>query len=477
MNVSEGENNMQTADENQTAKANLVSALKAFLREEQVTTNQTILELHSKDESYHTPSLPDIVVFPMTADEVSGIMKLAQQYQVPVVPFGVGSSLEGHAIPYEHGITVDFTLMNKVLEVREEDFLVKVQPGVTRSQLNKELKKYGLFFPVDPGADATLGGMAATNASGTTSVKYGVMRDQVLDLEVVLADGEMIHTGSMAAKSSSGYHLNGLFVGSEGTLGCFTELTLKVYGIPEFTMAGRAIFKTVDDAVGAVVGILQAGIPIARVELVDEESIHQVNLFSETSYKVQPTLFLEFHGNEAGLQQDVNFMKDIVADFNCDGIEFETDNAARNQLWEARHNLAYAFVHGNPGKKLMVTDVCVPISELAGAVNHARQGLRTLGLTGGLTGHVGDGNFHALLMLDLNNQEEIKKAEQFNELIVMYALERGGTCTGEHGVGIGKQKYQEKEHGKALLVMEKIKAVLDPNCILNPNKIVKTKGQ
>ncbi|WP_433957470.1 FAD-binding oxidoreductase [Cytobacillus horneckiae] len=468
---------MQTADENQTAKANLVSALKAFLREEQVTTNQTILELHSKDESYHTPSLPDIVVFPMTADEVSGIMKLAQQYQVPVVPFGVGSSLEGHAIPYEHGITVDFTLMNKVLEVREDDFLVKVQPGVTRSQLNKELKKYGLFFPVDPGADATLGGMAATNASGTTSVKYGVMRDQVLDLEVVLADGEMIHTGSMAAKSSSGYHLNGLFVGSEGTLGCFTELTLKVYGIPEFTMAGRAIFKTVDDAVGAVVGILQAGIPIARVELVDEESIHQVNLFSETSYKVQPTLFLEFHGNEAGLQQDVNFMKDIVADFNCDGIEFETDNAARNQLWEARHNLAYAFVHGNPGKKLMVTDVCVPISELAGAVNHARQGLRTLGLTGGLTGHVGDGNFHALLMLDLNNQEEIKKAEQFNELIVMYALERGGTCTGEHGVGIGKQKYQEKEHGKALLVMEKIKAVLDPNCILNPNKIVKTKGQ
>lgn len=477
MNVSEGENNMQTADENQTAKANLVSALKAFLREEQVTTNQTILELHSKDESYHTPSLPDIVVFPMAADEVSGIMKLAQQYQVPVVPFGVGSSLEGHAIPYEHGITVDFTLMNKVLEVREEDFLVKVQPGVTRSQLNKELKKYGLFFPVDPGADATLGGMAATNASGTTSVKYGVMRDQVLDLEVVLADGEMIHTGSMAAKSSSGYHLNGLFVGSEGTLGCFTELTLKVYGIPEFTMAGRAIFKTVDDAVGAVVGILQAGIPIARVELVDEESIHQVNLFSETSYKVQPTLFLEFHGNEAGLQQDVNFMKDIVADFNCDGIEFETDNAARNQLWEARHNLAYAFVHGNPGKKLMVTDVCVPISELAGAVNHARQGLRTLGLTGGLTGHVGDGNFHALLMLDLNNQEEIKKAEQFNEWIVMYALERGGTCTGEHGVGIGKQKYQEKEHGKALLVMEKIKAALDPNCILNPNKIVKMKGQ
>ncbi|MDQ0272511.1 FAD-binding oxidoreductase [Cytobacillus purgationiresistens] len=468
---------MKTAHENEAAKEELVSALLSFLPREQVTTNQTILEQHSKDESYHTASLPDLVVFPTSADEVSDVMRLAQKYQVPVVPFGVGSSLEGHTIPYEHGITIDFSLMNKVLEVREDNFLVKVQPGVTRSQLNKELKKYGLFFPVDPGADATLGGMAATNASGTTSVKYGVMRDQVRDLEVVLADGEIIHTGSLAAKSSSGYHLNGLFIGSEGTLGCFTELTLRVYGIPEFTMAGRATFKTVDDAVGAVVSILQAGIPIARVELVDEESIHQVNLFSETSYKEQPTLFLEFHGNEAGLTQDVEFMKVIVADHNCDGIEFETDTAARNQLWDARHNLAYAYVHGYPGRKLMVTDVCVPISELAGAISHSREGLQALNLTGGITGHVGDGNFHALIMLDLDNPEEIKSAEKFNEMIVMYALERGGTCTGEHGVGIGKQKYQEKEHGKALRVMEKIKSVLDPNNILNPNKIIKTKGQ
>lgn len=453
----------------------VVMALKGILAESQVTTNQTVLEQHSSDESYHHASLPDIVVFPTTTEEVSKIINIANQYKMPIVPFGRGTSLEGHVIPYNHGITIDFSLMNKILEVREKDFLVKVQPGVTRSQLNKELKKYGLFFSVDPGADATLGGMAATNASGTTSVKYGVMRDQVRDLEVVLSDGTVIHTGNLAEKSSSGYHLNGLFVGSEGTLGCFTELTLRVYGIPEHVMAARASFKTVDDAVEAVVSILQAGIPIARVELVDEPSMKQVNLHSKTAYKEQPTLFLEFHGNEAGLRQDVEFMKDIVTGHNCEAIEFENDNTARNQLWEARHNLAYAYVHGHPGKKLMVTDVCLPISELAGAIAHAREALNLLALTGGIVGHVGDGNFHVLLMIDMNNAAEIKKADEFNELIVMHALERGGTCTGEHGVGIGKQKYQEKEHGKALLVMEKIKQALDPNHLLNPNKIVTIK--
>jgi D-lactate dehydrogenase (cytochrome) len=453
----------------------LVTALRSVLPESQVTSNQTILEQHSRDESYHTPSLPDIVVFPTTTEDVSNVMKIANKYKVPVVPFGRGSSLEGHVIPYHGGITIDFSLMNKVLEVRENDFLVRVQPGVTRSQLNKELKKYGLFFSVDPGADATLGGMAATNASGTTSVKYGVMRDQVRDLEVVLADGTVIHTGNLAEKSSSGYHLNGLFVGSEGTLGCFTELTLRVYGIPEYILAAKASFPSVNDAVKAVVSILQAGIPIARVELVDEHSMKQVNMYSKTNYKEQPTLFLEFHGNEAGLKQDVEFMKEIVADHNCESLEFETDNAKRNQLWEARHNLAYAYVHGYPGKKLMVTDVCLPISELAGAIEHARNALNSLGLTGGIVGHVGDGNFHVLLMINMNDPNDIKRAEEFNETIVMYSLERGGTCTGEHGVGVGKQKYQEKEHGKALLVMEKIKQALDPNMILNPNKILKMK--
>lgn len=456
-----------------TSIETIVLALKEFLGDDQVSVNQTIRELHGRDESYHDISLPDIVVFPKATLEVSNIMKVANDLKVPVVPFGRGSSLEGHIIPYDKGITIDFSLMDKIIEVREKDLLVKVQPGVTRTQLNKELKKYGLFFSVDPGADATLGGMAATNASGTTTVKYGVMRDQVRDLEVVLADGTIIHTGNLAAKSSSGYHLNGLFVGSEGTLGCFTELTLKVYGIPEFTTAARAVFPTVQNAVEAVTSILQAGIPIARVELVDEESIRQVNHFSDTNYSERPTLFLEFDGNEAGLKQDVEFTKEIMEDHECEEIQFETDNTARTKLWDARHNLAYAYIHGNVGKKMMVTDVCVPISELAGAVIFARKELEAIGLTGGVVGHVGDGNFHALLMIDMNNPEEVAKADAFNEKIVHYALERDGTCTGEHGVGVGKQKYQAAEHGEALHVMEKIKLALDPNNILNPNKIVK----
>ncbi|WP_410983220.1 FAD-binding oxidoreductase [Bacillus cereus] len=455
--------------------ANLIIALKEVLPETGVVVNETVRELHSKDESYHPKSLPDVVVFPTTTKEVSEIMKLANKYQIPVVPFGVGSSLEGHVIPYENGITVDFSLMNKVLEVREKDFLVKVQPGVTRLQLNKELKKHGLFFSVDPGADATLGGMAATNASGTTSVKYGVMRDQVRDLEVVLADGTIIHTGTLAAKSSSGYHLNGIFVGSEGTLGCFTELTLRVYGIPEHTMAARASFPTVNDAVEAVIDILQAGIPIARIELVDELSMKQVNTYSETNYREEPTLFLEFHGNEAGLKQDIDFTKEIVKDHKCNGIYFEIETAARNKLWEARHNLAYAYVHSNPGKKLMSMDICVPISELANAIQYAKETLDDMGIAGGILGHVGDGNFHILLMVNPNDREEVNKTEAVNEKIVMYALERGGTCTGEHGVGVGKRKYQEKEHGAALLVMKNIKQTLDPKNILNPNKIFKIK--
>ncbi|MEW9675687.1 FAD-linked oxidase C-terminal domain-containing protein [Lentibacillus sp. L22] len=451
---------------------NLMEGLQQGLAPDRVTKNETVLEQHSSDESYHTPHLPEIVVFPETAEEVSRVIKLANKYEQTVVPFGVASSLEGNVIPYESSIVVDFSLMNKVLEIRENDFLVKVQPGVTRSQLDKELKKYGMFFSVDPGADATLGGMAATNASGTTAVRYGIMRDQVRDMEVVLADGSIIHTGNLAAKSSSGYHLNGLFVGSEGTLGCFTELTLRVYGIPEYTMAARASFHSVDDAVEAVTAILQAGVPIARVELADAQSIKQMNWFSETEYQEVPTIFLEFHGNEAGLKQDVDFTREIVMDHNCQDIEFETDTAGRNRLWEARHNVAYAYIHGNPGKKQMVTDVCVPISELAGAIKDAREAVETSGLDGGIVGHVGDGNYHILLMVDVNDQTDIDKANIVNEHIVNYALARGGTCTGEHGVGIGKRKYAKKEHGASLEVMRAIKQALDPKGILNPGKVI-----
>ncbi|MFD1413615.1 FAD-binding oxidoreductase [Oceanobacillus jeddahense] len=450
----------------------VIQALSTKLSNDQISTNDTVKELHSKDETYHQTSLPDIVVFPKSTEDVSYIMEVAQKFQTPVTPFGVGTSLEGHVIPYQNGITIDFSLMNQILEIKESDLLVKVQPGVTREQLNKELKKYGLFFTVDPGANATLGGMAATNASGTTTVKYGVMRDLVRDMEVVLADGNVIHTGNLAAKSSSGYHLNGLFIGSEGTLGCFTELTLQVYGIPEHIVAARATFPTLTNAIEAVTSILHAGIPIARVEFVDEASVKQINKFSESDYPVKPTLFLEFHGNASGLQEDLAFSKEIMQDHGCDYFNSETDNAARNHLWDARHNLAYAYIHDYVGKKMMLTDVAVPISELANSVTYAGEELEKLNIPGGILGHVGDGNFHSLIMIDMENEEEVKKAKQFNEKVVRYALERGGTCTGEHGVGVGKKPYQREEHGAALDVMTNIKKALDPNNILNPDKIV-----
>ncbi|QBP42436.1 FAD-binding oxidoreductase [Paenisporosarcina antarctica] len=453
------------------SRVSYLEELKKILSPERVSTNEVILDQHSKDESYHRPSLPDAVVFPISAEEVSKVMNIAEKFKIPIVPFGLGTSLEGHVIPYNGGITVDFSLMDTIIEVFPTDFLVKVQPGVTRSKLNQELKKHGLFFSVDPGADATLGGMAATNASGTTSVRYGIMRDQVRDMEVVLADGTIMHTGNLAAKSSSGYNLNGLFVGSEGTLGCFTELTLRVYGIPELIVAGRASFETVGQAVDAVVSILSAGIQVARIELVDQQSIAQVNVYSGTDYLEVPTLFLEFHGNEAGLMQDMEFAKEILADNKCSEFKFEKDSQSRNQLWEARHNLAYAVMRAHPGKKMMVTDVCLPISELANGIESAKEAMARYELPGGIVGHVGDGNYHALLMLDVNDEEEMKRAESFNSHIVEFALSKGGTCTGEHGVGIGKMKYQSLEHGNSLHIMKALKKTLDPHNILNPGKI------
>lgn len=451
----------------------VLEQLKAALEPSRVSTNPSVLEQHSKDESYHEPALPDVVVFPKTTEEVKKIVGIANEHRIPVTAFGIGSSLEGHVIPYEGGISVDFSQMNGILEVNPHNFTVRVQPGVTRNQLNEHLKKYGLFFPVDPGADATIGGMTATNASGTTSVKYGVMRDQVRDLEVVLPNGEIIHTGSEVVKSSSGYHLTGLFVGSEGTLGLFTEITLKVHGIPEAILAARATFDSVKQAVQAVVGIISAGIPIARVELVDEASIAQVNKIKQTDYEIAPTLFLELHGNEAGLNEDVKFLEEILSNEGMNEIIFEKDALARNRLWEARHYMAYAYIHGNPGKKMMVTDVCLPFDELAEAIIAARKKLDETGLVGGIVGHVGDGNYHVIIMIDLDDPDEVKRAEHFNEFVVEYALKRGGTCTGEHGVGVGKLKYQKAEHGAAYELMKKIKRALDPHNLFNPGKLIK----
>ncbi|MBT2693210.1 FAD-linked oxidase C-terminal domain-containing protein [Bacillus sp. ISL-55] len=451
--------------------AGYIDELKKVIGEELVTVNETILELHGRDESYHEPCLPDVVVFPRNKEDVSKVLKFANEQKIPVVPFGLGTSLEGHVIPVNGGISLDLSQMNAIVEVKESDFLVKVQPGVTRSVLNKELKKCGLFFTVDPGADATLGGMAATNASGTTSVRYGIMRDQVRDLEVVLANGDIIHTGSLAAKSSSGIHLNGMFVGSEGTLGVITELTLKVYGIPEAITAARAVFPSVKNAVDAVVSILAGGIPVARIEFVDAESVKKVNEYMETDYEESTTLFMEFHGNEAGLAQDVEFATEILKDHGCSDFQFEADSKARNQLWEARHNLLYAYKHTAGKKIIMLTDVSVPVSELTGAILHTRELIDASSIEGSIVGHVGDGNYHVLLLIDKENPEEVKDGDRINEEIVHYALKRGGTCTGEHGVGLGKAKYQRLEHGAAYEVMKSIKKTLDPNGILNPGKI------
>jgi D-lactate dehydrogenase (cytochrome) len=455
-----------------TTKTDLLIEMQKRTSEKRATQNETILLQHSRDESYHTPVSPDVVVYPSTVEEISSIMAYANEHKLPVTPFGAGSSLEGHCIPVNGGISLNFQEMNEVVEVLPEDFLVKVQPGVTRTQLNLALKKHGLFFPVDPGADATIGGMAATNASGTTSVKYGIMRDQVKNLQVVLADGKVINTGGLAAKSSAGYHLTSLFVGSEGTLGVFAEITLKVYGIPEAVLAARCTFQTVQAAVEAAGAVLSSGTGIARMELVDERSIVQVNKNSDTSYTEAPTLFLEFHGNPASVSYEASLTKELLESFG--GLEWveERDSKARAKLWEARHHLAYAFKHGYSGKSMMFTDVCLPLSQLSGAIVHARQVMDEIGIPGAVLGHIGDGNFHAILMYNPNDELEREKADKVNESIVEYALQKGGTCTGEHGIGIGKAKYLAIEHADTLPIMSGIKKQLDPNNILNPGKII-----
>lgn len=446
--------------------------LKKLLSPSQFSSNESVRNQHSHDESYHIPILPDGVVFPESTEDVVKVVRFAASNQVPIVPFGMGSGLEGHVVPVHHGISLDMMRMNRILEIHPEDFLVRVQPGVTRVQLNEALKPHGLFFPVDPGADASLGGMAATNASGTTTVRYGAMKDNVRSLEVVLADGSVIRTSSLAAKSSSGYNLTPLFVGSEGTLGIFTELWLKIYGIPEATVAARAAFPDIDSCVRAATAIVGVGIPVVRMELVDGPFFPYLNAYKQTDYPEVPTLFFEFHGNPKSVEADVQLTQEIAKEENCQVFEFYTTEEQRAALWETRHNAAYAFKHAHVGLEHMSTDVCVPISKLSLAIDRAKQLLQDTGVTGAIVGHVGDGNFHVSMAVNPKDPEDMTKAYRFNEQLVYYALELDGTCTGEHGVGLGKRKYQAKEHGPALAVMRAIKQVLDPSDILNPGKLV-----
>jgi D-lactate dehydrogenase (cytochrome) len=450
----------------------LYEDLVALLSKDQVSTGESILAQHSRDESYHTPVLPDVVVFPESTADVQAVLRYAFEHDLPVVPYGTGTGLEGHAIPIQGGISLDMMRMNKILEIRPDDFLVKVQPGVTKNQLNEALRRYGLFFPVDPGSDASLGGMAATNASGTTTVRFGAMKDNVRSLQVVLADGTVIETGRLAAKSSSGYNLTSLFVGSEGTLGVITELWLRVYGLPEEVIAAKVVFPTVADCVRASTAMVGSGIPVARLEFVSSEYVKAFNKYRGTNFPVQPTLLVEFHGSSESIQHDVSLAREIAEEEGCIAFEFVEDEAERRELWDIRHNAVYAFMHQFPGYGHMSTDVCVPLSKLPEAVEHAHQKLAEMQIHGAVIGHVGDGNFHVSIAVQPDNPESLAAADAFNEAIVEHALRLGGTCTGEHGVGIGKRKYQAKEHGPALRVMQAIKATLDPKGILNPGKLV-----
>ncbi|MBU8880416.1 FAD-binding protein [Bacillus sp. FJAT-29790] len=440
------------------------------LGSDKVSQNETELFRHSHDESFHKAVEPDVVCFPESREDVETIMDIAREFKIPVTAFGAGSGLEGQVIPIQKGISINFENMNNVVNFSPEDLMITVQPGITRLQLNKLVNRHGLMFPIDPGADATIGGMVATNASGTTAVRYGSTRDQLLDLEVVLANGTVIHTGSHAKKSSSGYHLTGLFAGSEGTLGIITEITLRLHGIPEHTVAARCTFETPEACAEAAKTILLSGIPVMRMELVDAESISTVNAYGGYCLPVSHSLFFEFAGTLAGVEEEVRLAEQLMRELGCGNWDVASGSKERAELWKARHEMAYAYQHIK-GMANTGADVCVPISRLPELVVYARELIDASGLTGGVLGHVGDGNFHTIVLYDPNVAGEQEKAEYTNEALAIRAIEVGGTCTGEHGVGLGKRKFQEMEHGTAVGIMKQMKQLLDPEGLLNPGKI------
>ncbi|MBA2535181.1 MAG: FAD-binding protein [Rubrobacter sp.] len=450
----------------------LLAGLGTVLPGDRIVSGEEELKRHGGGVfTYHAPAQPDAVVYPESSDEIVEVLRFANEHRIPIVPYGQGSSLEAHTIPVRGGISLDVGRMDLILEVRPEDFIARVQPGLTHGTLNAALAEHGLLFPVDPGWDASLGGMAGTNASGTNAVKYGVMRDQVLGLEVVLADGRVIRTGGMAMKSSAGYNLTGLFVGSEGTLGVFTELILRLYPVPGRTVAARAVFPDIEAAGRAAVAMIRTGMGIGRVELVDARTVGAVNAYKGTDYAVAPTLFLEFSGSGASVENDVEVARGTSAAEGCSSFDVEADEEAREKLWEARHDAALAIRDHYPGMGMMTTDVCVPISDLPGALRHARDTVESHGLDGAILGHVGDGNYHAVFPVDPGDEADQERAEAVNAEIVDYALKRGGTCTGEHGIGLGKTGHLEREHGDSLPLMREIKRIVDPNGIMNPGKI------
>lgn len=454
---------------------NAIAELQSCLGQ-RVTRSKSDLDLHGRSESYFPEAPPDAVAYPETTEEVAQIVGVCARHGLPVVGWGTGTSLEGQAQAFSGGIAVDFSRMNQVLEIAQEDMTVRVQPGVTREALNEELRATGLMFPVDPGANASLGGMAATRASGTTAVRYGTMRDNVLALEVVTAAGEVIRTGTRARKSSSGYDLTGLFVGSEGTLGLMTELTLRLYGQPEAISAAVCGFETVDQAVQTVIDTIQCGLPMARIELMDTDSVRAVNAYARMDLPEKPHLLLEFHGSPAGVTEQAESFGALAADHGGSGFDWATRTEARNALWTMRHNAYYAILAARPGARAVVTDICVPISKLAQAIEDTRADLQEAGVPGPILGHVGDGNFHAVLLVDESDPEELARAKAAAARMVERSLALGGTATGEHGIGVGKLDYMTREHGAAWAMMGAIKAALDPHGIMNPGKLVPPGG-
>ncbi|WP_404379346.1 FAD-linked oxidase C-terminal domain-containing protein [Caenispirillum salinarum] len=464
---------LDTAVPLRAAPPELISELEGLLGE-RLSTAAAVREQHGRDESYHTPAAPDAVAFCRSTEEVAAVVKACAARKVPVIPFGTGTSLEGHVAALHGGVCIDVSQMNEILAVRPEDMDVTVQAGVTRKQLNEYLRDTGLFFPIDPGADASIGGMASTRASGTNAVRYGTMREAVLALTVVLADGRVIRTSRRARKSSAGYDLTRLFVGSEGTLGVVTEVTLRLHGIPEAVLSAVCPFPGVAEAVNTVITTIQAGVPIARIEFLDEAQIAAVNAYSKTDYAEVPTLFFEFHGSDAGVQEQVETVQSIAAEFGGTDFQWARSEEERSRLWHARHNAYYAGIAMRPGCKAFSSDVCVPISRLADCIVETKADLDGTTLFTPIVGHVGDGNFHVLFVFDPDNPNEIAEAKRLNARVVERALAMDGTCTGEHGVGHGKMGYLEAEHGADMLdVMANIKRALDPENIMNPGKIVR----
>jgi len=453
------------------SESSALDALRSLIGD-RLSTSAAVREQHGRDESYHPAAAPDAVAFARSTEEVAGIVRTCAAHKLPVIAFGTGTSLEGHVAALRGGVCIDVSGMDRILEVNAEDLDCRVQAGVRRKQLNEYLRDTGLFFPIDPGADASLGGMTATRASGTNAVRYGTMRENVLGLTVVLADGRVIRTGGRARKSSAGYDLTRLFIGSEGTLGVITEIQLRLYGIPEALSSAVCSFQTLKGAVDTVITTIQMGIPVARIELLDEVQMDAINRYSDLNYPAQPTLFFEFHGSDSGVKEQTGRVGEIASEFGGGDFQWATRTEDRNKLWQARHDAYYAAMALRPGCKGWATDVCVPISRLAECILETRKDIDESGIITPIVGHVGDGNFHLVFLVDTENEEEMKKATAVNDRMVMRALELGGTCTGEHGIGYGKIEFLRHEHGEAVSVMRQIKRALDPDELMNPGKIL-----